>query len=248
MKKILKHLNSIDLFAEPVSLTLFSQKKFYTFIGSFFTFALFALLFIICYPKLNSIVYREDVQLQNYEEIKTKAPAVNLMNRFAISLDANWMGKNDQKRYVDFYAIIGSYNFFSNNTSLKKTKQFALVKCEFNHFPMFTEEQLINLGMRSWLCPDYNNMNLSEFDFSVQGTFGDYFYNYIQVRVNKCDNKTTNVAQGIYPCALSQEISKMKKKTKFYMNLIIVNNLMDLNNFNEPLNPIIDYSVSLLDP
>ena len=89
---------------------------------------------------------------------------------------------------------------------------------------VFTET-LQKLGLR--LCFNITNHD----NFSTFGKFGDEFYQYIRIIISKCSNS--------YFCASEEEIDQIFLNNKIYTNIYVLNNIIDLSNFEKPMTLIL---------
>lgn len=217
-----------DFFAEPPPLTLFKQKKYSTFTGFLATLSLFTVIFIFSFSKLDSVINRSDSSIESEEKIDLSTPPINMRYRFALSLSfPDYLSLNG-KRYFDFFfAIRATIN--KNGTLLRTKRFYKFIPCEYKHFPMFEQEDLNKMGIKNWICPNYTDDSL---DFHIKGTYGDDIYKFIELGILKC-SKNVNTYNND-SCATNEEINDPPGK-KIYFNLIIINNLLNLDNFNKPI-------------
>ena len=237
-------LKKFDLFAEPVSLTFKESKKISTKSGSFFTLLLIIMVILISNSKLESIINRSTVYVQNFAKSTNTPPEINMKNRFAFYFSIPELGAINGKRYFDFTIGIGRILFLKNGTSISTNQNLNLVKCNISHFPMLTEQELIHSGINDWICPDYNDETI---DFTVKGTFGNQEYKYIRINVKSCSNQT-NIDNESH-CVSEEEFQAMRKNnSKIYFDLVFINNLIDLNDFSKPYKPIVEFPAILIEP
>ena len=242
MKKVGKYLRSLDLFGEPTFLTLFKQKRYVTYTGAFTSFFMVLALFLISYSKLESMIYKSTTYIQNQETIDPTPPYINMKYRFALEMDPAIMGSVAGKRYFDYYNLVGNFQILKNGTLLKTKNIFKLVPCTPEHFPMISEDQLLSAGIKNWICPDYT----TDYDFSIRGKFNDDVYHYIQISITKCTSNQHKAESD--SCASDEEIQVMRNTYgKFYVNLVMINNIMNLNNFEQPFTPYVDRATFLID-
>lgn len=195
-----------------------------------------SLILFLSNSKLSSLLNRSNVLIENFDKLNTSPPSINFKNRFAISLDPFELMSLEGKRYFDFAFVIGKYEIFPNGTELKTKRYLNVSKCKITDFPMFSEEEFKRLGMYNWLCPNYTNKD----DFEIKGKFGDSIFQYLQFNVKECKNSSNSNANNY--CALDDEISEIRKNKsgKIYFNIKLINNLQNLNNFENPFSSFID--------
>lgn len=245
LKKIFRSfLHSFDLYSEPVTLTFNKRKKISSTSGIFFSLLLLGLVISISHFKLESVFFRSNVYLENHVESVDSPPFLDIKNKFAITFSPIEYVAISGVRYFDFNITMGGVFKLLNGTQISTSKTYNLVPCNKSHFPMIKEDALIQSGMKNWICPDFNDESL---DFLLKGTFGNDIYKYVRISIRAC-SKTNNLEPNTR-CANEQEIKIMRKNySKIYFNLILINNLIDLNNFDSPLKPIIEFPITLLEP
>lgn len=237
-------LKKFDLFAEPVSLTFKESKKIATKSGSFFTLLLIIMVILISNFKLESIISRSTVYVQNFAKRTDTPPEINMKNRFAFYFSIPELSAIKGKRYFDFTIGIGTIIFLENGTSISTNQNLNLMKCNISHFPMLAEEDLVHSGINDWICPDFNDEKI---DFTVKGTFGNREYKYIRINVKSCSNKL-NLDNESH-CVSEEEYREMRNKNnKIYLDLVVINNLIDLNDFSKPYKPIVEFPSILIEP
>ena len=239
--RIKKFLKKFDLFGESVALRFSGKKKFQTVLGSCLSVLMICLIFIFSFSKITSVIYRNTIYIQNKDEIALIPPQLNFQNRFAIFMTPYEVNSLSGKRYFDFYAIIGTQTLLKNGTTIRVKENYNLRKCSAEDFPMFSKEDLVKKGLNTWLCI---NATQNE-DLTTIGTFGSEIYQYIEIGVSGCSNKS-NVHGGDFCASHDDLYTLFKSYTKFYVNLIMVNSLIDLTNFDKPLSPYIETSTYLI--
>lgn len=245
LKKLLFFsLRKFDLFAEPVSLTFKGSKKISTKSGSLFTLLLIIIIFSISNSKLESIIYRSTVYIQNFVKMSDIPPEVNLKNRFAFYFSVPEVGAIFGKRYFDLSIAMGRIIYLENGTKISTNENLNLIKCNVSHFPMMSEQNLIQAGIKDWVCPDFND---KEVDFSVKGTYGNPEYKYLRINIRSCSNTTNRNNES--SCVSEEEFRTMQQKnSKIYIDLAILNNLVDLDDFSKPFKPNFESQAILLEP
>lgn len=242
MPKIIKLLKSLDLFAESPSLTLFKKKKFSTLTGFFTTLSLLTVLFLFSFSKISSVINRSNAYLESDEKVDFNTPPIDMRHRFALSLSPDYLNNLGGIRYFDFFIAIRATLSFQNGTKAKISNEFRLIPCQHDHFPMFDQDSLDSFGINKWLCPNFTDSNL---DFHVKGTYGEEVYKFLELGIVKCSNssKFSNYDANT-SCATDPQLEALKK-IKLYYNLIIVNNLINLDNFEKPFSSYVENLQSL---
>ena len=114
-----------------------------------------------------------------------------------------------------------------------ETTYYNLTFCNESHFPMFTSQQFQNLGLGSSFCPEDPNLELD-----IKGSFDLVNqYNYVEVTFQQCISRSE---QEI--CANSSEIEEFLKtpKGEIYLDVFIINNVLDSGNYENPFTPFVD--------
>lgn len=239
--RLKRFLKKFDLFGESVSLRFSGKKKFQTVLGSCLSLLMICVIFIFSYSKINSVIYRNTIYIQNKDEIALIPPQLDFHNRFAIFMTPYEVNSLSGKRFFDFYATIGTQTLLKNGTTIRVKQNFNLKKCSAEDFPMFSKEDLVKKGLNTWLCINATKND----DLTTIGTFGSEIYQYIEIGVSGCSN-ISNAFYGDF-CASHEDLDGLVKKyPKFYLNLIMVNSLIDLTNFEKPVSPYIETSTYLI--
>lgn len=232
-QKIKYMITRMDMFGEPISLYLYEKKRFSTFYGGFLSLTLIIALLILTQSKFMNFYVRSNTSISKYEKISTVPPKIDMNNRFALSMNPLMMNSLTGKRYFDFLIKYSKYEFFENGTWVRTTQDIEVEQCNTTHFPMLSQEELNNSGINYWICPNFQSQ-----DFFIEGTFSQKIYNYIAIYVAECNN--TNGSDSY--CANKEEIEEIKKNQsgKLYVNLKIINNLINLEDYSNPYTPYID--------
>lgn len=241
MKQFEETIKKIDLFSEPVLFKFKGKKKFSTIAGAMLTICLIGILSAFSSNRFFSALNRSAPIVQASEEINFSPANVDLKGRFALAMSPYFFTALRGKRYFDFSFALVTHTL-KNGSLVKERMNINPVQCNNSHFPLIKEEQLNNQNLSTWICPEFDNNT----DMSVKGKYLDEVYRFIQIGVFKCSNKT-NLYQGDY-CASDDEIESMKKTFgKFYVTVIMVNNLMKLNDFENPISVYIETMDFLID-
>ena len=100
---------------------------------------------------------------------------------------------------------------------------------------MISEEQLAIYQVHEWLCPDFN---IPAENFDIEGTYNLGLYQYIQINIMECQSKGKDDI-----CANESEVYDLTKKLgkgKIYTDLVIINNILNYSNYEEPFTPFKD--------
>lgn len=235
MKKIKNFIKKIDFFSEPITLFLYEEKRFRTLSGGLFSIIMVLSLFLFSINELMSVLDRTNITMQMSEEIHVQPQKISLNNSFAVHLDPKILNSLDKKRYFDIQFIFGVHHVDENGTLIENSKRFYNVtKCNSNHFPMFTKQQQIDYNITEWICPDFQNSSLL---FDIEGTFDNGIYKFINIRLSECTSKGVDDV-----CANESEIENIRKENsgKFYMDIKLVNNVIDGTKYEEPFLPFIE--------
>lgn len=233
MSGIIGFLINFDLFAEKPSLTLFKKRILTSFTGFLTTLALVAVIFVFSLSKLNSVIYRTKSSIESEERIDLNTPQIDLRNRFALMISPEQYNSLSGKRYFDFYFAI-RMNIMDKDGNITRNKQvYKLIPCQYQHFPMFEHEDLEKIGIKNWLCPNYTDSSL---DFNVKGAYGEEIYKFLELGILKCSNNSYNNPND--SCASEKEIKQYTGK--FYFNMMFINNLLNLDNFNQPITSYVE--------
>lgn len=236
MVKFFKQLKSFDLFAETPSLTLFHKKKYPTYTGFFLSIFLFSLIALFSFSKFQSVINRINPSIESEEKLNFNTPTLDLRYKFAFFVSPEYMNALSGKRYFDFYYSIRVNTILKNGTKNNTIQDLNLVACKSSHFPNFDQKDFDTFGMGKWMCPNFTNLNL---DFKLKGSYGEEIYKFIEIGIKKCSNGT-NLGQND-TCANETEFEALKKAgTKYYFNLIMINNLINIDNYEKPFSPYVE--------
>ena len=240
VKKIIK---SIDAFAQPITLSFYQKRRFSTTVGGFLTLGMLSFLVIIAINKIDDVLNHKNLTATSIEAIASVPPSVQITHMFAFAFEPAALNSLTGKVYFDFEVTLPVYSRFPNGTQAKdKSRKYSLSTCNSSHFPMFSQQQLINYGISGWVCA-----NLPD-NIEVAGDYNSPIYKFIQIKVSKCG--TSNIARKKGDnCSSDAEIMNFKNQNggKIYMNLKYVNYLINLDNYDQPLIPYIDQLSFLLD-
>ena len=242
MKKIIsKKLKCIDILGNPVSL-LFKGRPYYSTIkGSLLTIILLSLLFLISFGKLYSVIFRISTVINSNDMVHSSPLKVNLKGKFALSMTPTNLTSLEHKRYLDFSFTIGTHRII-NGSLVKERRVINAVKCNQTHFPGFKEKELNDFGLNNWICPDFENFT----EVDAVGKYLDPVYQFLQIGIMKCNNQN-NIKNDSF-CSSDDEVETIKKNNgKLYVSLIMVNNYINLNDYDKPFTEFIETSDFLID-
>ena len=202
------------------------------------------MVILISNSKLESIINRSTIYVQNFAKRTNVPPELNMKNRFALYFSIPKLSAIYGMRYFDLTIGIGTIFFLENGTAISTTQNLNLVKCNISHFPMMKEQELFQARITDWICPDYDDEKI---DFTVKGTYGNPEYKFIRINVKSCSNNTNIYNES--QCVSQEEYQEMRKNnSKIYFNLVFINNLIDLNDFSNPYKPIVEIPSFLIEP
>ena len=236
-------IKSIDAFAQPITLSFYQKRRFSTTMGGFLTLGMLSFLVIIAINKIDDVLNHKNLTATSIEAIASVPPSVQITHMFAFAFEPASLNSLTGKVYFDFEVTLPVYSRFPNGTQAKdKSRKYSLSMCNSSHFPMFSQEQLINYGISGWVCA-----NLPD-GIEVAGDYNSPIYKFIQIKVSKCGTSNIVRKKGDN-CSSDAEIMNLKIQNggKIYMNLKYVNYLINLDNYDQPLIPYIDQLSFLLD-
>ena len=228
-------LKEFDMFGKPISLFFYGKKKYNSSIGGCLTLSMVILILILSNNLLTSIIYRTEVYLTTRDQIETSPPKISFKNRFAINVDpsSTYTFLRNKTKYFDVLIGYGTWSLNSTGQYVLETTYYNLTFCNESHFPMFTSQQFQNLGLGSSFCPEDPNLELD-----IKGSFDLVNqYNYVEVTFQQCISRSE---QEI--CANSSEIEEFLKtpKGEIYLDVFIINNVLDSGNYENPFTPFVD--------
>lgn len=234
-------LKSLDFFGEPITLLIQGQKKFTTYLGTFFSFSLLLLLIVFSSSKISSMLYRTNKTIDSNDKAYSSPIQVDIKGKFAFSLNSIDFTSITGKKYFDFQFTLGIQEM-KNGTLNSSFIKFDAVKCTFEHFPNIQKDELLKLGIQNWICPKFDNVT----EVFIQGKYLDEIYRYIRIDLMRCSNSTLINQNDV--CAGDLELEKKRSSLgKIYVSLVLVNNYINLNDYEKPFTPFVETMDFLFD-
>lgn len=229
-------LKSIDLFGQPIQLSFNQNPVQKSLFGGFNTLLLISLFAIIAFQGFLSIVMRANITSYTTDIFSTQPPALNvdqkLMN-WAITFqpaDANvWQGNG---KYFQLEILQGIYTRDVNGTVVKQKIPLELQPCRLESFETNAQQSLLGLttNISTFLCPKDDEK------FFIEGKFSSARFSFLNFKISKCVNKTNET------CASQEKIDSFftKNGNKIYFNLLLMNNIINIYDFENTLYSFLD--------
>mmetsp|Transcript_3315 Transcript_3315/g.3293 ORF Transcript_3315/g.3293 Transcript_3315/m.3293 type:complete len:167 (+) Transcript_3315:154-654(+) len=98
--------------------------------------------------------------------------------------------------------------------------------CGNEHFRFSNQTQVEIIGISNFLC-------ITDRNYTLQGDFYSDIFNYIEIKLKKCVNGTSEVV-----CQSSEEIDKFFNGDQF--SFAFINSLFELDGYQDPISYFID--------
>ena len=235
---ILKYLSKIDFFGEPIQFCL-KMKHYQTSAFSGFLTLIFIGTFIsIAFEGFLDLVLRSNITSYTTDIYNLSPPFINFTQynmKFAFTLSDPTL--NDARYFkIELNQYRVKHDESGNSKKLKFPAQLG--PCDINDFDekLHITLQTLPVNFSNLLCP------LNHQDFYIQGKFSGHFFDYISLKISKCQNTDT------LTCASDNEINRilLKNENKIYFNIYFSNNIIDINNINNYLTRFLDDRIYVL--
>ena len=175
IKKIIKEC---DCFGTFISFRINDEIEYKSLIGGFSTiiFTSFALAYTIYVSYY--FISRKNVDLIYSNKIIQSNPKVNLTQlEFNFGFGLQYQSNGESAINLKYFKYNLSLCSWTDDEQLIYTNiPFRL--CEKNDFFNLVNESFDIVGLGDMLCPDLNNIN-----YTLSGTFMDYFYQFIELNI-----------------------------------------------------------------
>lgn len=221
MKELIK---LVDIFGQPISLTLNKRKSSKTIIGgllSIFMFVLLLAMFIVTAQDLinhtNPQVAVESVILKELPEIYLDKNLMPLA--LALTRDSNLVFNKPEYFKYNFSVLWG-------NTSESLTETFYnLTECRKEFFPLLSEETYESSLISDYMCVENKNV-------TVWGSWQESSISYVSLSVRMCQNKTDKSGP---PCASEEEISQFLRKNSLFFTFLFQDSIINTGHADKPV-------------
>ena len=221
---------SLDLFKTPIYFHMNSKTKIPSQLSFYIS------LCIICF--LSAFFFQSDLFAKKspFSSIQTIAtnsrPRIDFQNEnmgVAVSLSDDYnVIINDDSIYT--WSMVNYY--VNSNGDIIEEDRKTLGICNESDFKTHGDA-FKNIGLKDAICPTTGN-------FSVEGYWDEKYTRYLDIKLNKCNNSTSLII-----CKSDEEIFKFFQDK--YMNIYFSDNIIDVNNFKNPINQIYKNKFYLMD-
>lgn len=213
MKELIKF---VDIFGQPISLTLNKYKSSKTIFGgllSIFMMALLLSMFIVTaqdlFNRSNPQVAVESVNLKELPEIYLDKNLMPLA--LALTSDSNLVFNKPEYFKYNFSVLWG-------NTSESLTETFYdLTECRKEFFPLISNETYESSLISDYMCVQDQNV-------SIWGSWQESSISYVSLSVRMCQNKTDTSGP---PCASEEEISRFLRKNSVFFTFLFQDSIIN---------------------
>jgi len=221
METIKHFLTTIDIFGITYSFRYKQKERYQTVLGGFVLILFLALVLAFGIYNFIPFINRKNYAIVYYSMNLAVTEEVNLFKSesnfaFGVLCDNN---KNEKLSVNDLLDLKSSYILYakhSNGTYQKYPKELKTHKCNYEDFYNKYNEQMDYLGLSKFEC-------LDEREGSLQGIYADQIFSYFEFTVqSKNDLELTKLNKFLFENDCKLQI--------IYMDIII-----DLNNYNEPI-------------
>ena len=234
-------LKVLDLFGHPIQLTFNQKEAQKSIFGGVNTLILLSLFIAITFQGFINIIIRANITSYTTDIYSTQPPYIdlspNVMN-FAVSFTPSTMNSWDQMKYFKLEVFQGVYTRDLNGVTTKIKRTVNMVPCKLNSFSSSAQTVLLGLtsNVSGFLCPKIDDV------FAIEGKFSSTNFTFLNFKLSKCKN-STNVT-----CASKEAIDKAFTSAggKVYLNFYIMNNIINIYDFDNTVNPFMDDRIYLL--
>lgn len=234
-------LKAVDLFGHPIQLTFNQQEAQRSIFGGINTLILLSLFIGIAFQGFLNIMMRANITSYTTDIYSNQPPYIDIspdaMN-FAVSFTPTSLNVWDQMKYFKLEVFQGVYTRDLNGVTTKIKRAVKMVPCQLNTFTSSAQTVLLGLtsNVSGFLCPKSDDV------FAVSGKFSSTNFTFLNFKLSKCKN-STNVT-----CASKEAIDKAFTSAggKVYLNFYLMNNIINIYDFDNTVNPFMDDRIYLL--
>ena len=93
---------SCDVFAQPITLTFYQERRFSTFIGAMLTLSMITLISFIAVNKIDGVMNHKNLIASSQESIQSIPPSIRINNMLAFAFEPVIFNSLKGKVYFDY--------------------------------------------------------------------------------------------------------------------------------------------------
>lgn len=224
-------LYCLDLFKSPMYLLFDSKRKVSSVFSSLISLGIILFLLIFFFQ---SDIFSKKSPISSVQSIATASrPNIDFHSEnmvFAIGL-TDYVTNEVHDPSV-FSLALWAYGYYANGEPIYEINK-TLVKCKEEYFKDYGTA-FTDLDMQKYYCMEQNS-------FTLQGYWDEKITQFIEIKVNKCNNQTMNNT-----CKSNEEIEQFFKEEK-YFSIFYTDNMIDINNYEKPIQRLYKNKYFLMD-
>lgn len=221
----------LDIFKIPMYLLFNSKMKIPSKFSCFISICISVFLVIFFFQ---SDLFKKKSPISSVQSIATSSrPALNFNSLnfgVAFGLTDNENKFYGDKSYKSYFSIFMAWYYFSSSGELMASDYKELENCKesdlVSHGSAFKD-----LGLKDAFCPTKSN-------FTLEGYWDEKATKYVEISVVRCDNETEI-------CKSDEEIYEFFQNK--YLNIYFSDNIIDVNNYLQPIKKIYKNRFFLMD-
>jgi hypothetical protein len=215
-------IRKLDIFGTKIELELNGQSRSTTVMGGVLCIIVIVLIISATWVLGNDIFYRLQPSILIQNELKSQRPNL-VLDKYTYPISIVMQGMEDNVPYFNEKYFSYSINLMivNNTDSTIKTVPYEIEKCNYDHFPYLSQEQIDKAGIPRYYCIKDQNITL-------YGYWDETINAYLNIRLSYCigDN-----------CAPEEEIRNWFKNNRqmYTWNVYVQNSLVDSQNYETPI-------------
>lgn len=241
---MMNYVFALDYFSTPYELKIYHKATMSTYLGLILTFIIFVMGVIITitqgkdlYDRTKPKVHRSIIFIDNPQ-------ITNLLDGefpFSIRYDSNLEILLD-KTYFNFkilnYLKTIERNEKNNAQTLinRMELQWEFCKNDAKHWDRFKKHlpNVVNDTYYNELIEFNRHLCLKDYNITVGGNYNSDYFSNVYIEISRCQNSTNSDIV----CKSSEDINRAFNGVN--LNLFYINNIIDSNNYTNPIIPFID--------
>jgi hypothetical protein len=231
--RIKELIKTWDIFGVSLNFRIEKDETYKTLTGSMVFLTYFILSFIFVSINFFDFINRKNFTITNYSKFQHPTPLINLANiKYSIGFRYTLNSSSAIDIFEKYLNMTIYYSKFSNETNIFY-KDIKYNYCTKEDFPEISERYWVYNRMDQTMCP---KLLKNETDFDLTGAFLDDPFYYLMISI---DIKNEYVEQQDF-------IKELIINNPIYINLIVQDTKLDVDNFENLTSKYINYADSFL--